>query len=285
MSLMLVLAVLLAVSTTYAQEISQTTHGWCSPAVADTQGNVTINCHGVDPRALDRLNELLDKKDLELEEKIQEANQWVEKYNELLASAADDPELQELIRRGDLDEAGRILDARIESKEDVVGAAAADNFMRATIFELQIRRLDALPHYEKAYRYRPENIEYAFAYATALQRQKRFRQSEAIYEEVLTQQRRLAEANPEAYLPHLAATLNNLGLLYFDPQPFRKGGGGSSQRSARLSPAGRGRSATSACCIAAPSASARRRQHTSRRGTATVAWPRRIRRPTCRIWQ
>jgi hypothetical protein len=44
------------------ETITQTTTGWCSPAVGQTGGNVTIICQGVDPKALARLNELLDKK-------------------------------------------------------------------------------------------------------------------------------------------------------------------------------------------------------------------------------
>lgn len=39
--------------------IAQKTSGWCSPAIANVVGNVTVNCIGVDPRALRRLNEQL----------------------------------------------------------------------------------------------------------------------------------------------------------------------------------------------------------------------------------
>ncbi len=46
-----------------ASRIEQKTAGWCAPAVADIEGNVTINCQGVDPKALARLNELLDLTD------------------------------------------------------------------------------------------------------------------------------------------------------------------------------------------------------------------------------
>jgi hypothetical protein len=34
------------------------------------------------------------------------------------------------------------------------------------------------------------------------------------YQEALTIRRQLATANPAAYLPDVAATLNNLGILY-----------------------------------------------------------------------
>ena len=36
--------------------IHQTTTGWCSPNIHNVTGKVTVNCKGVDPRALVRLN-------------------------------------------------------------------------------------------------------------------------------------------------------------------------------------------------------------------------------------
>ena len=101
----LLLGLMLVAATARAETTTQITQDWCSPAVANTQGNVTIKCNGVDPKALARLNELLDKKDLELEEKIAQANEWARRYQELLTTAADDPQLQELIRNGELEQA------------------------------------------------------------------------------------------------------------------------------------------------------------------------------------
>jgi tetratricopeptide (TPR) repeat protein len=40
------------------------------------------------------------------------------------------------------------------------------------------------------------------------------KESEQSYQEALTSYRRLAEANPDAYLPNVATTLNNLANLY-----------------------------------------------------------------------
>ena len=50
-------------------EVTQTTgsDSWCSPA-QNGNGN-TVICNGVDPRAMDRLNELLDRKDLDLKQR------------------------------------------------------------------------------------------------------------------------------------------------------------------------------------------------------------------------
>ena len=46
-------------------------------------GNVTVNCIGVDPRALKRLNAELDRENLQLADKIREPDEWTTKYKEL----------------------------------------------------------------------------------------------------------------------------------------------------------------------------------------------------------
>src|SRR5207248_2876950 len=66
----------------------------------------------------------------------------------------------------------------------------------------------------KAYRYRPDNAEYAFQYARTLQQQRSYTTAHTVYQEALTTYRQLAQANPQAYLPDVAMTLNNLGVLY-----------------------------------------------------------------------
>src|SRR5215469_17771576 len=76
--------------------IVQKTSGWCSPAIANVVGNVTVNCIGVDPRALKRLNAELDRKNLQLADRIREADEWTKRYKELearLSEAGDDSEL------------------------------------------------------------------------------------------------------------------------------------------------------------------------------------------------
>src|SRR5262245_25004968 len=114
-------------SSAWGQSLRQQTEGWCSPAVADVKGHVTITCQGVDPKAVARLNELLNKKDLERGQKIKEANEWAEGYRELsarLASAGDDSQLSQqakaLIQDGKFDEAGAVLDHLIAKQETQV---------------------------------------------------------------------------------------------------------------------------------------------------------------------
>jgi hypothetical protein len=111
------LAVLAWSCVAFAAEVEQRTGGPCSPAINGNQN--TINCSGVDPRAMARLEELLDLKDRDLKQKIADANEWAQKYNELnaqltesrrqLQATGEDPTLvqtaQDLLHEGKLDEA------------------------------------------------------------------------------------------------------------------------------------------------------------------------------------
>ncbi|MBV8202607.1 MAG: hypothetical protein JOZ15_18485 [Acidobacteria bacterium] len=66
-----------------AAEVEQSTSGWCSP-VQSGNNNVVV-CNGVDPRAMKRLNDELDRMDLSLKQKIEEANEWARKYHDVNA--------------------------------------------------------------------------------------------------------------------------------------------------------------------------------------------------------
>jgi hypothetical protein len=77
----------LGVSGMQAASIIQQTEGWCSPAVGQTGGNVTITCQGGDPKALETLNRdlgltkgLLHLTKEQLDQKTKEANEWYRKY-------------------------------------------------------------------------------------------------------------------------------------------------------------------------------------------------------------
>ena len=225
MKFLCTILVMLLAPHAYAASVKLQTAGWCSPAVADIEGNVTIECHGVDPRALRHLNDLLDQKNLKLKEKLREAEEWAKKYRELeqrLAAESKDSELasqaQALMRTGQLEEAGAILDRLIEAGELEVDRIASYQYSRAQVYMLQFRPLQALPHYAKAYQYRPENPEYVNAYALALHKQNQYLKAEPVYSEALKAYRKLAESNPAAYLPYVATTLNNLGALFRDTQ-------------------------------------------------------------------
>jgi tetratricopeptide (TPR) repeat protein len=232
MKVIVLVSVVLVAVTGWAQEVGQISEGWCSPNVATVRGPVTIICQGVSPEALKRLNELLDLKDKDLGttkrslvDKIKEAEDWAKRYHELedrlAAQGSEDTLAQqahEALEKGNLERAGALLDEILQREEKTVDRAAANNFSRAQVYQLQFQPLNALPYLEKAYRYRPEDVDYAFAYAKLLQEQHDFKPAKDIYTAVLARLRERAKSDPAAYLPYVAMTLNNLGNLYSDTQ-------------------------------------------------------------------
>src|SRR5271165_2165285 len=215
-----------------AAEVWQSTTGWCSPI--QSGNNNVVNCNGVDPRAMDRLNERLDRKGLDPKQKIAEANDWVRRYTELNAQLEETQKqltakgedatqvetAQDLLHEGKLEEARAIFDRLIQSDKANVDRAAQDFFGRASVFALQFRLDEALPDYAEAYQYRPNDQRFATAYAYALQQQKDYPKAESVLQELLRQRRSLAAQNPAAYRPDLAGTLNNLGVLYDETRRF-----------------------------------------------------------------
>jgi tetratricopeptide (TPR) repeat protein len=210
-----------------AADVEQRTSGWCSPAI-NGSGNQVV-CQGVDdPRAMARLEELLNQKDHDLREKIDDANEWVRKYNELNAQLTDarrqleakgeDATLvqtaQDLLHEGKLDDARKIYDRLIASDEANVDRAAEHHFARAIIFALQFRMVDALRDYALAYRYSPQNLRYASGYAGAALSQRQYTEAERGLTAALQLSRDLAAHDPGAYQPAVADTLNSLGVLY-----------------------------------------------------------------------
>lgn len=206
----------------------QKTSGWCSPVIANVVGNVTVNCIGVDPRALKRLNVELSRKNLQLADKIHEANEWTNKYKELetqLSKAGDDSVLskqaEEYLHEGELEKAGAILDQILGAEDKQTDRTAANHFNRALVFELQFLLPDALPHLKKAYQLAtvnetaPEAVKYGREYAYVLLRQNDFSRAEPVLLAIRDNARKLVQTNPTEYRPPLAAILNNLGVLYF----------------------------------------------------------------------
>ena len=227
-----------------AADVRQESRGPCSPTIANVDGNVTIHydagaCSGADlklieelkkilspfladyPKTVKRLQELLDKKDVELAGKGKEVQDWVGKYEDLsrrLEEQAGDDELSrkafELLQEGDLERAGTLLDEILARDEMHVDRAARNHFNRALAFQLEFQPLEALPHLEKAYQYRPAVRDYAHGYATLLHEQNQYRDAEPVYRDELSRLRELAKTNPDAYRPDVAMTLNDLAVLY-----------------------------------------------------------------------
>ncbi len=179
-------------------------------------------------RTIQNLNDLvslkeekLRKTELTLQEKITIANDWSKKYQELeqrLKDETDDLSKQALIalQNGDLIKAGELLDKSIEKREQQVDKLAEDHFTRAKVFELQFEPVKALPHFKKAYTYRPDNLNYSFDYAVALQKQNNFKTAESVYIIYLKKVRKFG--NQE----NIASVLNNLGELYRNTQKLKQ---------------------------------------------------------------
>jgi tetratricopeptide (TPR) repeat protein len=222
------LAVLAWSGTATAVDIKQSTVGPCSPAINGS--NNTVNCPGVDPRAMKWLLDELDTQKFNLKQKTDEANEWVRKYNELNArltearwratAEGEDATLvqtaQDLLHQGKLDEARKIYDRLIASDEANVDRSAQHRFARATIFALQFHMIEALPDYAEAYRLRPKNPRYASDYGGAAYGERQYVEAERGWTAALQFYRDLAAHDPGAYRPHVAMMLNNLGNLYSD---------------------------------------------------------------------
>src|ERR1700740_1346830 len=161
---------------------------WCSPVTANVTGKVTVHCIGVDPRAMDALNVQLERTSAQLDERIRIANTWAEKYKLLekrLAEAGDTSPLsrqaQDLLHKGQFEQAGAVLDSIIAQEEKTLDRLAADHYNRALIYELQFDTPNALVHLEKAYRFAPESWRYGAEYARALGVENRMVEEEAVY--------------------------------------------------------------------------------------------------------
>src|SRR6516162_7935575 len=226
---MLILVLALAAHQQAPVTIVQKTSGWCSPAIANVVGNVTVNCIGVDPRALKRLNERLSAMKLDRDKAVQAADEWTSRYKELetqLSQAGDDSALshqaEEYLHEGELEKAGAILDQILGGEEKQIDRTAANHYNRALVFQLQFRPLDAQPHLKKAYEYRPEEVKYGLDYGKLLLEENDFKNAEPVLSATLDHARQRAKANPAAYQADVARTLYNLARLYSVTQRLKQ---------------------------------------------------------------
>ena len=81
--------------------------------------------------------------------------------------------------------------------------------------QIQFSFGEARSFYERLIELSP-SIEYHFKYALLLQSLNDFEKARHHYEEALQTLRELSKKNPEAYLPRVATSLNNLGVLLSD---------------------------------------------------------------------
>jgi tetratricopeptide (TPR) repeat protein len=87
--------------------------------------------------------------------------------------------------------------------------------LRATFYDQANRVEEACEYFEESLR-AARTSETVFEYAKFLQEHNCFIQAKSLYTEALSIRRELALENPRIYLPYVAGTLNNLGLLQSD---------------------------------------------------------------------
>ena len=87
--------------------------------------------------------------------------------------------------------------------------------------QIQFSFGEARSFYERLIELSP-TIEHHFKYALLLKSLNDFEKARRHYEEVLQALRELAKKNPEAYLPDVATSLNNLGVLLSDTNDLKK---------------------------------------------------------------
>jgi len=180
----------------------------------------------VDPKALVRLNELLDKKDLELSAKIAEADEWAAKYRDLVQRLAAAPEgedesgkVKALIEQGEFEQAGQILDRLLAKQESAADQLAQNHFNRARLFDLSGEPGAAFTHFERAYQYRPASTDYAYAYAVRLVELRRLSDAERILRSIVRTAQDASKGTASEGLAatamDLASTFNVLGTVYW----------------------------------------------------------------------
>jgi tetratricopeptide (TPR) repeat protein len=186
---------ILGVSVAQAGTIHQTTEGWCSPAVGHTGGHVIITCQGVDPKALQRLNELLDQKDLELQDKIREAEEWTRKYHDLsqrlAATSLNSVPAQEakaLLAEGRLEAAGKML--------------FTEAYSMAQHHREYKNYAQAIAHYEQALQINPTHFGAYYNIAVSYQHMGQVEQALLAFEQALE------------LSPRNASTHYNMATLY-----------------------------------------------------------------------
>jgi Tetratricopeptide repeat len=221
------IVLLAAVAAQNPTIVHLTTTGWCSPIITNVTGKVTVNCIGVDPRALKRLNTELNRASKELTAKIDEANDWAERYHELETRLNEDGPNEELahqaenyLHEGELEKAREILDRILKADDKEESSIAAHNYDRGLLAQLEFKPREALPYFDKAYRFRPENPEYGSNYARVLLQQEQYAKAEPVLTDVLERIRVLAAKDPDKHGRELARILQNKGRLEEDTNRF-----------------------------------------------------------------
>ena len=218
-------------------------HGKCSPVMGDiTSAHIEFHCEGIPPAVMTELNLennrylqernakqaerypqqmelqqnmliLLQKNIEEQRERYQDLKQSIEQSrqadpaNELLKKA------DAALEQGDFEKTAQLLEQLTAQEEKQVDRLAAYYYKTAQAHLLGYKPDRALPHQEKAWRYRPENFDYGFQYAKQLQTLNRYAKAQQVYEDLLAAQGLLA-AGDLAQQVKLAQALNGAAIVY-----------------------------------------------------------------------
>jgi tetratricopeptide (TPR) repeat protein len=243
-----------ATASSQTGSIEQHSEGACSPPIIDNQGQISISCQGLNENAQHYLENKLTEQFSLLSEKLthlddsartiqnlnelidnlrKQADDWAQRYRELsarLAESRDDSaqakQARELIQQGEFAKAEAILQVLATKEEDDVARTAATQYDLSDLAMLRFDPAGALPHYEKAFRYRPDNPRYADGYAQAAYRERHYAEAERGFTAALQLYRDLADRDPGTYGPYVAGALNNLGLLHSEVAPVSWSGVG-----------------------------------------------------------
>ncbi|MCP4702411.1 MAG: tetratricopeptide repeat protein [Gammaproteobacteria bacterium] len=209
---------------------------FCRFGSPSPSGEPAIVCQDLAQKNLSFLNSLLDREysdtdsgKPDLQQKLAKANAWVKRYRDLKifldTQATDEPLARQAaasLANGNLAEAGDFLDRLLAQQQQLLVTLGRFHFNRARLYELLTEPEHALAHYAPAYRYQPDNVEYADAYADALQNQNQLPEAIRLHEENLAQLKQLSAQDPERYAPTVEHTLAGLAGNYTDAQQLQK---------------------------------------------------------------
>ncbi len=170
----------------------------------------------------------------------QQITDWMKRYYKLAANIEEgllkEPDsilfkyAKEALEKGKFEDAAKLhkksaqeweknaekIDERIkilkEKREQDIDLAARDRFNAGTAYELNFQPILALQEFEKAYKHRPDNVDYAFKYAVLAQKQNQRRLAEDVYSKLIDSVRKTKPLNEEQ-LGKLATIMNNLAAL------------------------------------------------------------------------
>jgi len=99
---------------------------------------------------------------------------------------------------------------------------AMSYMLKAKAMALENKYEQAISYYEKAINIDPSNADNIWEFAYYLHAIREYSKAEIYYKKCLEIYRKLADENPKAYLPDVATTLNNLGVLHSDLNEYSK---------------------------------------------------------------